>query len=184
MGNQCAEIKNIPGPPSPAKKAAKRLMGAKSGKLFWIYTNPIGIGPAKASPYSAYRVAAWRIWKEGMTGFSYWKYRDAMWDSTGKGPNWAVVYRSDVADCPPEVSKKELVIPSKRWEATREGVEDYVYLYLLNQGIGKASPEAAAKAKALLGFWTEEVLKKDNNPSLAEKAKKQIMEELVKMAGK
>ena len=42
--------------------------------------------------------------------------------------------------------------------------------------------ETAAKAKELLDFWTEEVVKKENNPLLADKAKKQVMEELVKMS--
>ena len=181
-GSQCAEIKNIPMPPGPVKKVAKRLLGADSGKLFWTYINPIGIGPTKASPYHAYRLGVWRTWKEGMTGLGFWKYNDARWDSTGKGPNWAVVYRSDAADCPVEVSKQELVIPSKRWEATREGVEDYTYLYLLKQAIGKASPKDAAKAKKLLDSCVEKVLKDENNPSLADQAKKQILEQLVKIS--
>ena len=59
-----------------------------------------------------------------------------------------------------------------------------MYLYLLKKAIQDASPEAGAKAKELLGFWTEEVLKKESNPLLADKAKKQIMEELVKMSAK
>ena len=150
--------------------------------MFWTYTNPIGIGPTKTSPYTGYRLAVWRTWKEGMTGFSFWTYKDARWDSSGKGPNWAVVYRSDAADCPPEVSKKELIIPSKRWEATREGIEDYVYLHLLKQAISKVSPEAAAKAKKLLDSLPDKVLKDDNNPHLADKAKQQILEQLVKIS--
>ena len=77
---------------------------------------------------------------------------------------------------PPEVSKKELIVPGKRWEAIREGVEDYAYLHLLTQAIRDASPETAAKAKTLLASWIEEVLKEDDNPLLADKVKKQIME--------
>ncbi|KKK92866.1 hypothetical protein LCGC14_2698640, partial [marine sediment metagenome] len=92
----------------------------------------------------------------------------------GEG-GYAVVYDPNQEHAPPEVSKQELVIPGKRWEATREGVEDYAYLYLLKQAIANASPKAAAKAKKLLDSCVKKVLKDENNPQLAEKAKKQIM---------
>ena len=121
-----------------------------------------------------------------MTGFGYWIYchREA-WDyarsDAPREGGYAVAYNATIADTPPEVSQKELVVPGKRWEATREGVEDYAYLYLLKQAIGEATPETAAKAKDLLDFWTGEVLKKEDNPLLADKAKKQIMEELVEL---
>ena len=181
-GRQCAEIKNIPKSPGPEKAMAKKLLG-KEKDFFWTYANPTGIGPTKASPYSAYRLPVWRAWKEGMNGFSTWCYKGGRWDSAGKGPNWGMVYVSDQADCPAEVSRKELVVPSKRWEASREGVEDYAYLHLLKQAIQDGSPGLdAEKAKALLAFWTEEVLAKEDNPRLADKAKKQAMEAFVKLS--
>ena len=174
-GKQCAEITNIPGPPSLVKKAAKRLR-----RFFWIYAHPPG-SPVKADPYKYYRAPVWQIWKEGMTGSGVWTYRNARWDGSGKGFNWGMVYRSDAADCPAEVSRKELVVPGKRWEAIREGVEDYAYLSLLAEAIRAAPPEAAAKAKALQDAWIDEVLKDDSNAQLAGKVTKQIMEELSSM---
>ena len=108
-----------------------------------------------------------------------WNYKGVVFDN-----RCSVAYRSDIPDCPPEVSKKEIVVTGKRWEAIREGVEDYAYLYLLKQAINKASPQAAAKAKKLLAYWCEKVLKNDNNHLLADKAKKQIMEEIVKISRK
>ena len=183
-GRQCAEVRNIPRPPGPEKAVAKRLLGREKD-FFWTYANPIGTGPTKSSPYSAYRVPVWRAWKEGMNGFSTWTYKGGRWN-TEEGPNWGLVYRADAQDCPAEASKQELVIPSKRWEASREGVEDYAYLYLLKQAIGAGSQgadaKAAEKAKALMAFWIEEVLKKPDSPLLADKAKKQIMEQLVRMS--
>ena len=176
-GRQCAEITNIPGPPSPAKEAARRLR-----RFFWIYAHPPG-SPVKAHPYQYYRAPVWRIWKEGMTGSGVWKYRGARWDGSGKGFNWGMVYRSDTADCPADVSRRELVVPGKRWEAIREGVEDYAYLYLLEQAARDGAPGAdAKKARALLAFWTEAVLKSEDDPRLAGEAKKRIMEALVEMS--
>ena len=183
-GKQCLEIRSNPRPSDHERTVVKRVLGQREGKFFWTYANPIGIDPGRASPYGAYRLPVWLAWKEGMNGFSNWAYKNGYWNGKDKGPNWGLVYRTDQADTPPEVSKQELVIQSKRWDASREGVEDFAYLYLLKQAIGKASPEAAAKAKKLLDSCVENVLKDDNNPHLAEKAKKQIMEELVKMSDK
>jgi hypothetical protein len=121
-----------------------------------------------------------------MNGFSTWCYKGGRWNSAGKGPNWGLVYVSKQDDCPAEVSRKELVVPSKRWEASREGVEDYAYLYLLKQAIRDGSPEADAKAtekaRKLLAFWPQEVLKKEDDPRLADEAKKQVMEALVQLS--
>ena len=76
----------------------------------------------------------------------------------------------------------ELIVPGKRWEATREGVEDYAYLYLLKQAIAQASPEGAANAKALLASSVEKVVKNVNNPLLADKVKRQILETILELS--
>ena len=186
-GRRCAEVKNLPSTArSASKKAAKRLLAKPKDKLFWTYANPIGIGPTKANPYDHYRLAVWRAWKEGMNGYSFWKYGGGRWDSTGKGANWGVVYRTDKTGCPTEVSKRELVVPSKRWEAAREGVEDYTYLYLLKRAISDhprgADLKAASEGKKLLAFWAQEVLEKADNPLLADKAKRQIIKAILSLS--
>ena len=116
---------------------------AKKPEFLWTYANPMPPFPQAVSPYSWYRMAVWRAWKAGARGFGYWIYSyKTHWDSSrydeGRRPNWAVVYFADAEDAPPGISKKELVVTSKRWEATREGVEDYIYLYLLREAIEKA----------------------------------------------
>jgi hypothetical protein len=183
-GGKSVTVTSIPKGGHPGKEAIKEQVASKPS-LLWTYANPQGVLPSKADPYKYYRMAIWQTWNEGMTGFGYWTYcgRGA-WNYVGKKPGWSVVYNSTLADTPPQVSKKELIVPGKRWEATREGIEDYAYLYLLKQAIGKASPQDAAKAKKLLDSCVEDVLKNDSNPQLAAKAKKQIMEELVKMSKK
>ena len=186
-GRRCAEVKNLPSTAhSASKKAAQRLLANPKNKLLWTYANPIGIGPTRANPYEHYRLSVWRAWKEWMDGYSFWKYGGGRWDSTGKGANWGVVYRTDKADCPPEVSRRELIVPGKRWEATREGVEDYTYLYLLKRALSEYPRETDSKAtregKKLLAFWPEEVLKKADHPLLADKAKRQILEAILELS--
>jgi len=61
-------------------------------------------------------------------------------------------------------------------------VEDYAYLYLLKQAIAKALPEAAANAKALLASSVGKVVENVNNPLLADKAKRQILETILELS--
>ena len=61
-------------------------------------------------------------------------------------------------------------------------MEDYAYLYLLKQTVAKASPEAASNAKVLLASSVEKVVKNANNPLLADKAKRQILETILELS--
>lgn len=189
-GRQCAKVTNIPLKNNPAKEAAKRLLAMPEDKSLWTYANPPTGLPAKASPYHFYRLPVWRAWKEGMTGFSNWTYKGGRWDSTGKGANWGMVYLTGVEDCPAQVSKQERVVPSKRWEASREGVEDYAYLHLLRSAINDSSlpplSSALRKAKKVLAYWTDKVVKEADNDQaeLADKAKAQIMKAISALSSK
>ena len=140
----------------------------------------------KSSPYEDYRLAVWRAWNAGMTGFGYWVYNySSSWDGAG-GRQYAVVYRTNAADCPAEVSKREPVIPSKRWEATREGLEDCAYLHLLRRAIDDWPPGTRAKdskgATSLLASWTEKVLNNGHDPLLADEAKTQIIKAIIELS--
>jgi len=106
----------------------------ETGKTVWSYTVLRG----KASrPYSDCRLTLWRAFKHGAKGCGFWCYAqggswsdDRLWDDfDDRGSDYAVIYTLNGA--PPGVSRSEPIIPSKRWEAWREGVEDYVYLHLL-----------------------------------------------------
>ena len=94
-----------------------------------------------------------------------------------------MVYRSDVADCPAEASKQELVLPGKRWEATREGVEDYVYLWMLRDAIRNAnrtvSAESLARARRVLTQSPTMVLDDVDDTRLADRAKADILKAII-----
>ncbi|MCK4499923.1 DUF4091 domain-containing protein [Candidatus Babeliales bacterium] len=90
-------------------------------KAWWMYAIPPS--PAKtASPWKHYRLLAWRAWAVGAKGIGFWSYCDTSgttaWnDFDGRRPDWAVVYEGN--DGP---------ISSRRWEAFREGIEDFQLL--------------------------------------------------------
>jgi len=103
-----------------AKDSAATYFSGYKGK-WWIYHNPTS--PAKASsPFYDYRMISWWAWKLGASGVGFWSYDDtsksSAWnDFDSKRPDWAVVYEGDNA-----------IVSSRRWEAFREGLEDYELL--------------------------------------------------------
>jgi len=109
------------------------------GKELWSY-RVTGKG---ARPESI-RGAFWRVFREGIRGYSFWCYADAVgdpWDPYDTPRHdYAVVYDGDPRE----------LIPSKRWEAWREGIEDYTLLWMLKQKIVKLSPARKDEAVKIL----------------------------------
>jgi hypothetical protein len=63
----------------------------------------------------------------GLEGAGFWVYKaNDIWWPIQDG-DWSVVYQTD-----------DQVVPSRRWEASRDGVEDYRALYVLSQEIERA----------------------------------------------
>ncbi len=123
------------------------------GKEVWFYD---AAGGAKTlSCLGMYRHRYWFAWQQGFTGVGWWVYATHgpdRWD----GPNAFGDFFATVYDGP------EGPVPSKRWEAAREGVEDYEYLCLLRDAIRSAeaagiSTEILAEARQLLKELPDEV---------------------------
>lgn len=117
----------------------------KSGKEIWCY----GGGGKKADPFRQYRLMAWRAFKYGATGIGFWAYADTgasgtAWnDSDGNRPDYAVIYEG-----------KNNIVSSKRWEAWREGVEDYELLLQAKKMLkpGKEAAEFAQRITSVLEY--------------------------------
>jgi len=155
---------------------------AKKPDYFWTYANPMPPLAQSVSPYSWYRMAVWRAWQVGSRGHGYWIYSyKTHWNSYRHedGENWAVVYFADAEDAPPGISKRELVVTSKRWEATREGVEDYVYLRMLKdraeKADGKGSAQWLRQAQDVLLTGPKAVLANPGNSGLADAVKERVL---------
>jgi hypothetical protein len=90
-----------------------------AGKEVWSY----GTAGGKAASPQYYRMQAWEAASLGLNGFGFWSYSDAnskgtAWDDLdGLRPDFAVIY-----DDPTRI------ISSKRWEAWREGWQDFMLL--------------------------------------------------------
>lgn len=119
-----------------------------NARSFWVYE---ATDPGKdLLPLGYYRCLGWLSWLFKLDGFGYWCYQhqDLWWPITGG--DWAAVYETN-----------ELVIPSRRWEATRDGLDDYRAFYVLDQEIAKAKQEGrideAVHAQTLIDEAVREV---------------------------
>jgi hypothetical protein len=138
--------------------------GAKdSNKDIWMYDTKSG---AEAlSPYSYYRLMAWRAFFNNMDGIGFWNYADYRNGSDNKlflekfngvnSTNYSVIYDG------PGTS----IISSRRWEAFSLGIEDYELLKIY------ASRNGYDKAKALVAT----VLNNPNDYSKADAVRNQIL---------
>lgn len=130
-------------------------------KEIWLYT--ADGGGKDALPHEFYRLQAWRAFQEGVNGIGFWAYADIGnigngWnDIDGRRADFSVIYESN-----------NLLYSSKRWEAWREGVEDYYILAAANKKL---------KANEVDDFYRDmdDVLYKINNHSKFELTRRHIL---------
>jgi hypothetical protein len=98
-----------------------------TGKTVWTYECE---GNAKhQSPLGYYRGQAWLAWYRGLTGIGFWSYCTSQYDPwyvPKGGADYLLIYQGDG------------VVTSKRWEAVRDGIEDYSLLMQLQTALEKA----------------------------------------------
>jgi hypothetical protein len=100
----------------------------ENAPAFWAYE---ATDPGKELlPLGYYRAYSWTAWRLGLDGAGFWcyKYFDAYWPL--ETPDWSVVYQTN-----------NQVVPSRRWEAMRDGQEDYRLLHALQTEIQRAQNE-------------------------------------------
>ena len=114
---------------------AEKLAFIKStGKKVWTYECD---GNAKhQSPIGYYRSQAWLALHHELTGIGYWSYctsRFDPWYTPVGSHDYLLIYQGDG------------VVTSKRWEAIRDGIEDYSMMFMLRQAVKNASQNVDTK---------------------------------------
>jgi outer membrane protein assembly factor BamB len=116
-----------------------------TGHTVWTYEC---FGVAKLqSPLAYYRAQAWHAWHHGLTGIGFWTYcttSDDPWFAPRDNNEYTLVYPGNG------------VVSSKRWEAVRDGIEDYAMLTVLRkaletEGVRQKLPDAVRDAGRVLG---------------------------------
>jgi hypothetical protein len=158
------------------------------GKEVWTYGGEAK-APAKTRPsYGYYRLMAWDAFERGQKGVGFWvyinhdKHQRHAWDDTlAPRGYYGVVYAG--AKSPVETYGEE-IIPSRRWEAWREGIEDYEYLVQLRKAIDKVraiNPNAAAEAEATLNSQVKRVVSNRANSEIVYSARRIITKTLLQL---
>ncbi len=107
-------------------------------------------------------------------------YRDLAWETFrrgGTGTGFGVVYFAESA--PPGVTRAEPIIPSRRWEAFREGAEDFEYLAQARRAIAAARDEGREastcdRAAAVLDQSVGTVLTASDRPGRYDDAREEL----------
>lgn len=127
---------------------AKLEIILNSGKTVWMYECDGNV--KHQSPLAYYRAQAWLAWQHGITGVGFWSYctsQDNPWFQPVLRHEYLLVYPG------------QGVVGSKRWEAIRDGIEDYGILAALREAVKAkgetAAPEDVAAANRLLGEQAE-----------------------------
>ncbi len=107
-------------------------------KRLWTYEAP---SPARTfHPLGHYRVQAWLAFEYGLTGSGFWCYNsnnvNNLW-RVNAPDDYDAVYNDGTG-----------IIPSRRWEASRDGVEDYHLLMMLKRKIAELK-DGSGQQKAL-----------------------------------
>lgn len=153
-----------------------------TGKPVWCYT----VGRRMYHPYSFYRLALWRAFRMEATGCGFWCYAVGQsWKNTDMWRESAMLYAAiyTLDGAPEEVSRKEAIIPSKRWEAWREGIEDYTYLYMLRELIDGAPPsDRVAEARKTLEAAVQQVLDDPQNLARADQYRHEVTKTIIALS--
>jgi len=111
----------------------------KNGGVFWCYPNFVAC--SRGVPKAGRMTYGFGFWRSGYSGLFPWHYQAPCGNpfndfDTAYG-DWCPVYPGP--DGP---------IPTQRWEAMREGIDDYKYIYTLESYIQRAKKDGRAKAEA------------------------------------
>ena len=127
-----------------------------AGATVFTYNSEPPLGRNDSSPHHAGRLVPWQNFKDGFTGLGNWALyavRSAgsgltslwkPWDGP-QGPgsyfDWGFIYLPGNVDtqAPAGVPTDESIIPSRRFAAWRQGIEDVRYLSLLKSRIAQYS---------------------------------------------
>jgi hypothetical protein len=132
-----------------------------------------------------------RAWDKGYSGICYWSCLTS-WNIPYWGKNnpdrdewddFDTVY-GDVGSFYPGSYGQP--VPSLRWEAFREGIEDYCYLYILKQLIDKSAgdnPSEAERAKEAIENSIREILSNPDNYSVYSRCRRAIAEQILRLKG-
>ncbi len=160
-------------PYSPELRALYAELAAR-GEPVWTYTCSTNM--KALSPLDYYRLKEWRVWDLGVGGSCFWAY------NSWRGDPWND-FDGEIADCGTIYDGPAGPITSRRWEATRDGREDYQALHLLREAARARGPETAARAQALIDSLVAEALANPTDIEVFDRARGRLLDVLAQYCG-
>ena len=166
----------------PETERGKKLYSflRSTGKPIWTYqcSNPMD----SLDIMDYYRLYPWKVWKLGLDGCAYWIYDGWVgdpWDVFDvKHPKHTGSTQYDNGMIYSSADKNK-VIDSRRWEAFREGLEDYEYLYILKE---RAEKYDRKDVKEWLEKVVRDVLSHPEEPQILERWRERIAQEIMRIS--
>jgi len=149
----------------PALVAKYRELQAQGKR---VYTYTCSTFMKALSPYTYHRLKPWSAAALGLDGVFYWAY------NSWRGEPWND-FDGEIADCGAIYPGAGAPITSRRWEASREGLEDWQIMRLLEQ----LSPEEGA---ALVSEALNAVLANKDNVDLADEWHARLVKNAAELA--
>ena len=129
------------------------------GRELWIYgaADAAFGGGKERDPLGFFRYMHWTAFHHGATGVHFWN----MFHNNGRSPTWAaetveqnywpMVYPigPGYQKPPADVTTAEKIVPSRRWEYVRMGIEDYMLLAMAKARIDALGARGATHRKRL-----------------------------------
>lgn len=158
---------------SPELRALYAEIAAR-GEPVWHYTCSTNM--KALDPLDYYRLKEWQVWKLGLGGSCYWAY------NSWRGDPWDD-FDGEIADCGSIYDGPGAPVTSRRWEATRDGREDYQALYLLRAAGQAAGGETAQRVQASIDALVAEVLAAPTDVATFERARGRLLDVLAEHCG-
>ena len=138
-----------------------------------VYTYTCSTFMKALSPYSYHRLKPWYAASLGVEGVFYWAY------NSWRGDPWDD-FDGPIADCGVIYPAASGPISSRRWEASREGIEDWQLIRLVER-LGKDSKNPS-QAQKLVREAIDQVLAAPAEPERASQFRLKLMAAATKLA--
>jgi hypothetical protein len=158
-------------------------MLSSGGRQLWLYgaaDSASGDGKER-DPLVFFRLMHWLAFRHGATGVHFWNMVNnttSGWiDEDVSQVYWPQVYTiSEHFPAAVDVKTEERVIPSRRWEYQRMGIEDYLLLSLARDRISEIGAEAPLYRKKLEAILREVLTGAAQNRRLFRKKHVELLE--------
>ncbi len=167
---------------------------ASDGRELWFYNAADaahGVGK-EPDPLGYYRYLHWTAFYHGATGVHFW---NMLW-SHGRSPVWTeepvgaayfpMVYclGPGYPEPPDDVRTAETVIPSRRWQHVRMGIEDYMLLRMARERIDSLGDDGTAYRNQLDELIRTVLTNRAADRGLFRAKRKELVEMVEALAGR